>query len=79
MTVYAAPIDRRQSRRGEPRSRLQRVVARAAYWLLVLAVAMLFVFLLLAFFERRDASEVGAVGAPAQAAFASAWAGASRR
>lgn len=59
VSVYAASIDRPGSRRHEPRSRLQRALARTAYWLLVLAVSLVFVFLLLAYFEARDASEVG--------------------
>jgi len=34
-----------------------------AYWLLVLAVSLVFVLALLTFFESRDASEVGMTGA----------------
>jgi len=33
-----------------------------AYWLLVLALSLVFVLALLAFFESRDAGEVGMTG-----------------
>jgi len=33
-----------------------------AYWLLVLAVSLAFVFLLLSLFEARDASQIGDQG-----------------
>jgi len=33
-----------------------------AYWLLVLALSLVFVLALLAFFEARDASQVGSAG-----------------
>ena len=40
------------------------MLRRVVYWLLVFAVSLALVILLLAFFESRDASEVGA-GVPA--------------
>lgn len=58
----ASPIGRFVSRRASSRSRWRRTLARVAYWLLVLAVSLILVFLLLAFFEARDRGDVGAAG-----------------
>lgn len=49
-------------RRPDARSRWPRAVGRVAYWLLVLALSLVFVLALLAFFESRDAGEVGMTG-----------------
>ena len=56
----ASPIGRFVSRRAGSRFRWRRTLARVAYWLLVLAVSLILVFLLLAFFEARDRGDVGA-------------------
>ena len=58
----APPIGRLVSRRAGSRSGWRRTLARVAYWLLVLAVSLILVFLLLAFFEARDRGDVGAAG-----------------
>ena len=58
----ASPIGRFVSRRAGSRSRWRRTLARVSYWLLVLAVSLILVFLLLAFFEARDRGDVGAAG-----------------
>lgn len=53
----ASPIGRFVSRRAGSRSRWRRALARVASWLLVLAVSLILLFLLLAFFEARDRGE----------------------
>lgn len=64
------------------RSRWPRIVGRVTYWLAVMAISMVLVFLLLAYFESRDASDVSDGGSqaatPAHAAEALASASARR-
>lgn len=66
-------ISRLMSRRDDSRPRWPRALGRAAYWLLVLCVSLVFVFLLLLFFESRDASEVGAASVRSPEQVFTAW------
>jgi hypothetical protein len=44
---------------------VRRIALKVLYWLAVLAVSIVLLFLLLAFFESRDASDVDNGAAPA--------------
>lgn len=44
---------------GSERTRWRQRLGRVVYWLAVLAVSLVLVGLLLAFFESRDASKIG--------------------